>query len=341
MAGCAKNESESEAESTTATESPTQSSGSIQLKSYRFPEFLSELGGADMLSNVIYQSFNSADVMVEPEKQPFEGYKCTACFGDSYYVYKDGENYGLMNSDGIAVLEPYGIKSLTAVSATELKVKYDDGTTAYFQADGYSGEFIDTDEFDSSRISFARSSGDDENSDAYTLQLDGEDVYGEVWTSAEEINISELDTERSCEAVYKTTLGGDSYYIAFDRFYNFTVYEAPYAFICLKIGGEYGECYVADSSDYAELETLISSFGSENSASPPSKDENYDYIQITLGLQSDSQSVLTVSADGYCLTDNISSESGADNKFFTVMSTDTFADLISWVDSTLGKEYGE
>jgi hypothetical protein len=339
-AGCSGDSEQISSGSDTGTQTVTTQAGSdIQLKSYEFPEFLSEIGKADLLSNPVYLSFDSAQIVVEPETQPFDGYQCTACIADSYYVFKEGDSYGLMNSYGTVLLEPDGIEKISAVAENLIRVRYSDGTTGYFTTEEDSVSHVFVEDFDSTRVGFANSTSEDGSSQVYTLQLDGEDIYDTAWSSFEEVDIRTLDTEADCEAIYKTTLGSAVYYIAFDKFYNFTVYEAAYGFVSLKIGGEYGECYIFGSDDYAELKTLISSFGSESDVSAPSKDEGCDYIQITLGLSGDNARVLTVSSDGYSLMDNVSGSS--DNKYFTVMSEETFSDLVRWVDSTLKAEYVE
>lgn len=339
--GCKKEDtSADEASSAAQSASAAHGDEDIKLKSYEFPEFLSSVGEADMLSNAVYKSFDGKSVMAEPERQPFDGYKCTACFNDGYYVFKEGDGYGLLNSMGTELIGAQGVKKLSAAAPDLLQIRYGDGTTSYFRTDGAGGgEIVAAGDFDGSRISFARRPSEDGGSDTFVLQLDGADIYDTAWTSAEETNIEELDTSRKCEAIYKTTAGGSSYYIAFDKFYNFTVYEAAYGFVSLKIGGEYGECYILDQKDYSELETLISSFGRESSAELPSKDENADYIQLTLGLESGAKRTLTVSPDGYCLTDDLTESGSANNKFFAVMSPETFVDLVNWVDSALQTEY--
>lgn len=342
--GCKKEGSDpADGSPAAVTTGAAQNNGDIQLKTYAFPEFLSAQGDADMLSNAVYRSFDPAAIMVEPERQPFEGYKCTACFNESYYIFKEDEHYGLMNADGTELVDSSGIKKISAASVNLLQIKYDDGTTSYFQTNGAGGGvFVLIEDFDEDRIGFAvNKAASEDGQDTYTLQLDGANIYDAAWLSAETADIKKLDTSRKCEAVYKVTSGSGSYYITFDKFYNFTVYEAAYGFISLKIGGEYGECYILSAKDYSELETLISSFGRESGASTPSKDENADYIQLTMGLEGANRRVLTVSADGYCLTDNISDDSSANNKYFTVMSKETFVDLVNWVDSALGAEYNK
>lgn len=313
----------------------------VKLKTYEFPQFLNELSDADVLSNIIYKSFDPSQLLVEPEKQPFEDYRCTACFAESCYIFKDGDNYGLLSSSGEILIPAEGIQRISASGADLLQIRYDDSSTDYYRIypDG-TGEFVTVEEFSDSRISFFKHpSSSDPAQEIYTLQLDGIDIYDTEFSSAQKVDILSLDTSKSFEAVYKVTAGKNYYYIAFDRLYNFTVFGSEYAFISLKIGGTYAECYVLDPDDYSELETLLSSFGRETSASAPSKDANEDYIQITMGLSDSKLRVYTISSDGYCLTDDRSNDSEPSNKYFTVMDPETFIDLINWVDSELSGEY--
>lgn len=48
-------------------------------------------------------------------------------------------------------------------------------------------------------------------------------------------------------------------------------HEGAYAKVCVKVGGEYGECYLADHDDYNELVKMIDSFGNASYRTAPSK----------------------------------------------------------------------
>ena len=69
----------------------------------------------------------------------------------------------------------------------------------------------------------------------------------------------------------------------------------------------------------------------------PTKDDNADYIQFTLGLQSGQPRTMTLSSDGYCFTDFQLDKDGGGNKYFSVLSRETFVDLVNWVNVTLNK----
>ncbi len=326
---------------TSRAESAAHQNDDIQLKSYKYPEFLNKYCDSDMLAKPVYTSFDAAAILVEPKDQPFSDYKCTACFNDIYYIYTDDSHYGLLDQSGNVLLDAANIKNISAVSPCILQLKYESGETAYFQADANGAQLVDIGDFDSSRITFApqaadESSGSDTKS-TYIMQLDGAPIYDTVWTSAKPADKSEIKTSRKFEAAYKAVSAAGTYYITFDKYYNFCVYEAAYGFVSLKIGGEYGESYIFGSKDYSELETLIASFGRENSANTPTKDDNADYIQFTLGLQNGQPRTMTLSSDGYCFTDFQLDKDGGGNKYFSVLSRETFVDLVNWVNVTLNK----
>ncbi len=337
LVGCnGSSESENSKADDNTSNSSSNTDAGVTVKTYEFPEFLSDSEEADVLSNVIYQSFDSAAAMTEPETQPFDDYKCTAVFHENYYIFTEDEHYGLINSIGTELVSYSGLSSFTAVSEDTLLAVYDDGSEIYYRVDGVGGAYtITIDEFDDSRISAAAFASDDETGEYYLLQLDEATVYDVNLSSFKKADIDDIDTGKSYEAIYTATSGNEKYYIAFDEFYNFTVYEGDYAYIELKIGGEYGSCYVLDYDDFTELETLISSFGSESKRESPSKDEDADYVQITMELASGTQ-VKTISSEGYCFTDTSSTDSSVSNKYFTLMDTETFVDLVNWIDITLG-----
>lgn len=140
-------------------------------------------------------------------------------------------------------------------------------------------------------------------------------------------------------AAYKAVSGGRYYYLVLDEYYNITVCEAAYAQIRMKIGGTYGECYILNGDHYTELNKMIKSFGREQQAVKPSKDETLDYIQIVFGICTGEQLTVTVSADGLCLTDGLTVKGQPINKYFSAYPKDAFADLVGWVGEVAASEY--
>ena len=168
----------------------------------------------------------------------------------------------------------------------------------------------------------------------------GEDTFYCEWDKVEAVTAQSINTSRPYNAFYRAEKDGEYYYICFDRFYNYTIYNAAYGYIRLKVGDGYGECYILDHDDYSELIKLLDSFGETGSVRSPSKDEALDYIQIETGYGTDDVVTMTLSADGYCLTDHISSgEQQTNNKYFTVLAKESFISLVMWVDQVLSAEY--
>ncbi len=327
--------SESRGGASTSSKPSKDSSVRMNEKHAEFPESLKERGKADVLTNPVYSTFDAAALIVEPEKQPFDGYKCTASLG-SYYIYKDDEGYGLLDYRGTELLPSKGIKKITAVAPTILCVKHSDNSTVYYRMidAGITEEKVS---FDKSRISFEQlTGGEDDMYDIqhYVIALDGTMLYESKWLGYEELDPASLDTTEECAAVYKAWNGRGWYYLTFDRYYNLTVYKAEYTKVELRIGEDHCECYITDPDDYDDLETLISSFGTEERTDAPEHASGSDYIRIEGGLAEGSRWVRTLSPDGYCLTElaqeNDSSGDGYPDMYFTVMNPRTFIDLVSW-----------
>ncbi|MBR1723788.1 MAG: hypothetical protein IJ723_02035, partial [Ruminococcus sp.] len=166
------------------------------------------------------------------------------------------------------------------------------------------------------------------------LCLDGVQIYDTEWVSFERLDPGSLDTQKSCEAVYKASAGSASYYITFDKFYNLTIYECEYGFVRMQLRGKQAECYLLDQEHYKDLRTLIGSFGNESRSAKVSAEAENDYIQVTLGTADDDKETVTISPDGFCFT-----ETADGGKYFGVMDPETFTDLVSWIDGTLSTEY--
>lgn len=342
MSGCAHSSNQDLTDSTTeSADSKVRNDAEIKVKSYEFPAFLDEKDGKDVLANVIY-AYDPADEMVEPKGQPFSGYRCTAEFDGSCYVFKDGENYGLLSTDGTVILKPDGIKKITAAGAGILKVSYENGDPHYMRfVDGVLSETSKND-FSADRISFEEEFQVDDDSSSiphFTLNVDGVNRYDKKWTDFRELDISKLDTPQNFKAVYQVSSGGEQYYITFDSLYNFRVVRSELAHISLKIGEKYAECYVSDPDHYDELQTLVSSFRSSGRNS--AQENNSDYVQISFtaadknnsGTNAADNKNVTLSSNGFCLTED------KKDKNFDILSEDAFIDLVNWVDKTVGEEY--
>lgn len=343
LAGCEKDKNKS-AGIQTETKKPSVNTAlsPVELKDYSFPEFLEKIKTPDMLSNLVYSSFDGDEHVKKVEKQPFENYKCIESLDDSYYTFKEKNYMGVVNKHGTVILEADRYSSAKFVSKNLVRLDYSENSgmpSEYLKLEGGYGRLLEKYSFSEDDISFYESLDENSENNLYELSVNNKIIYDKKWESVQKISAEELKTDKSFEAAYKVSSSGQHYIITFDEYYNFRIYEGVYGMIRLKVGNVYGECYILDSDDYSELSKMITSFGDESSVSSPSKDETLDFIQIVFGMSASDQVEVTISADGYCLTDSITHNNQPMNKYFSVLSKETFVDLVNWVNEALSLEY--
>ena len=259
-------------------------------------------------------------------------------------VFMTENGYGLLNGLGEEIIKPEGIEKLSAVSNELICANLGKGKRVYYKLSEGSARVVDNMDFDGSRINFELlTDGDEEYQDSnhFVVTLDGERIYDSKWTSFEIVDPKKLDTSRNCSSVYSAWNGTGKYYLVFDRYYNLTVYKAEYAKVMLKIGEDYGECYITDPDDYDDLVTLINSFGNEGRDNTAETGSGGDYIKIAGGLSSEeSKWIKTLTADGYCYTESFEDEDGSADISVDVMNPRTYTDLVDWTEAAVTSEYG-
>ena len=351
--GCDKSKGDTKTTaSVTTTQSANVTSGKVQLKSYNFPEFLNDIKIPDELSRKVYSSFDETKFVTEVTKQPFSDMECLSCIDGMFYTFKEGKYMGLADINGEILVEPDTYTSIEVGSSGILVLSYDKemNTQDVFAIYGTDGSIkkLENYSFDENSFAVTENLVTDENKSEkeikqYTLSVNGTlvaDANGNTqWDSLKEVDMADINTTQVYKKYYKASKNGVYYYICFDRLYNYTIYEGAYAHIKLKVGESEGECYVLNYDDYSELNKIITSFGYNKNVSSPSKDKALDYIQITMGINEPSQVVFTISSDGYCLTDNISNESGIENKYFSCLDKESFVSLVLWAEQVLSLEY--
>lgn len=354
LSGCENRtitDSSSSVSSVTVSDTSTAPS-KVELKSYSFPRFMETLQEPDLLSREVYQSFDKIKAETTVQTQPFPGYNCILKIADKVYTYSTGSYMGLLNINGVEVLKADKYHKITAVSNDMLMCSYmvkdkeiadyyriyDNGSVSVIDRKGFSADLITVVEYVDTDLTTG------EELKKYILHTEPEknieDPSGNyLWDSAEKCDPQKLSTGKTYRAYYKVTKSGASYYICFDEYYNYVIYEASYARIRLKVGNISGECYVQSFDDYTELGRMVKSFGKAPTTTMPDGNEALDYIQITFGLNSPDQYVMTISSDGWCLVDNITHNNQPDNKYFACYDKDSFVSLVLWVDEVLSKEY--
>lgn len=357
-AACAKENTASSAAQTTTTAADSKpSAGKVELKSYRFPEFFNDIKSPDMLANPVFSSFDINSYVTEVEEQPFEDYECTALIGDTLYVYKSDRFAGLLNKNGDVVLAADTYASVTAGSAGFLVLSRDKELNspddhAYFDEAG-NITMADKYEFSAESIYIrekevivpAGSGGANETSKTvYEFVLPDGSIVSDgsnlgQFDSIEPVDMGDIDTTKVFGAYYKAFKDGFNYFVCFDKYYNFTIFNGTYGYIRLKVGEDYGECYILDGKDYTELNRMLESFGDSGSEKAPGSDQSMDFIQIELGYNSADRRQVTISADGYCLTDFLTANEQPMNKYFSRLDKESFVSLVLWVDQVLAAEY--
>lgn len=324
----------------------------VILKDYKFPPFLATLEDPDILSREVYQSFSKKKTEVAVKQQPFADCTCISMIAEKIYTYSEGKYMGVLSADGKTLLKADKYNRITAVSddiimctfvendkdSSELYRVYENGTVSKIEKKDLSADHIAVSEF---------SEVDQNTGETFKKQYiqtaNGKNVEfpegNYLWDTAEKTDPQKIRTGKTYRSYYKVSRNGASYYICFDEYQNYVIYEAAYAKIRLKVGNVSGECYVQSFDDYTELSRMVKSFGKAEAATTPDSNETLDYIQITFGLNSPDQQEITVSSDGWCLVDNITHTNQPDNKYFACYDKDSFVSLVLWVDEVISKEY--
>ena len=357
LSGCSQKIGSDSGVDTTASAKETKAvPDKVELKNYKFPEFLNDIKQSDVLSSPVYVNFAASDYVTEVTEQPFEGYDCSAMIGNSLYIFNDGKYKGLLDTSGRELVKADTYTSISLCRAGTLVLSRDKELSAPDDYMSFNGlgivNPIEPPEFKADNISIVqdmryRPASDDASESYYNVNnivLSGGEVVGEGtaycdWEKVEAVSAQTVNTSKPYNAFYKAEKDGAYYYICFDRLYNYTIYNGAYGYVRLKVGDGYGECYILDHDDYSELTKLIDSFGVTSSSKSPSKDESLDYIQIESGYGTDDRVTMTLSADGYCLTDHSVDGEQPVNKYFSVLDKESFVSLVKWVDQVLSTEY--
>lgn len=358
--GCSQTaDDDSSAGTTVSTKKPEAIPDKVELKNYDFPEFLNGIKQPDVLDSPVYVSFHAADYISDVTEQPFEDYECTQMIGDRLYVYSDGKFKGLLSASGQVLLAadtytaiaPCSKNILTLSRDKELNAPDDYMSFAY----GTAIKMAEQPEFKHENVTVADDvryiqPQDEESEPTYisvqNIKLSDGTVVGDGteycdWERVEQASAQSVNTIRPFSACYRAEKNGEYYYICFDRYYNYTVYDGAYGYVRLKVGEGYGECYIFDHSDYLELTKIIESFGETGNIKSPTKDPALDFIQLDIGYGTDDVTTVTLSADGYCMTDHKPTGEQQVNKYFTILDKESFISLVQWVDQVLSQEYDD
>lgn len=309
---------------------------------YAFPEFLTNKDAISLFSNLVYSSFDARNVTAAITEQPFENIQCEMSFlGGTYYSYLSDNKRGLVDAEGnIVVVAAYTEIVMIRPDAFMLVNELGEEKLAFVGENG----IILTEEngknnwFTSAEpLKIVQSTDNEDNTVTYFLQAaNGKVVYDKYWDYLEP---TVLDTPAS--ATYSAYLGDAYYFIVFDKYYNYKIYEGSYATVEVFVDGQYGSCFVLSIDDFNEISSMIDSFGSFSGAKASPQLQNTDYVKFSFANSSSKKKTVTISEDGFVYTEAIDPEDGTSYKYFTLVDKICFTDVIDWINGELSKEYAK
>lgn len=340
LCGCDKQENDSApAEDKTQRVTSQVPASPVEVKEYKFPEFLASEDTDDMLSNVISPPFDSAAAVVKADIGELGKYKPILCIFGEYYTFREEGRIGILNKDGGVLVRAESFVDAQPVSNHVIKLDYppeENKKPELLFVNGGMGKMINSG-YDSSKVWV------DETETEDGKKICSLNVFGikdqRKYDSIVPVKPGEIKTSVNYAAAFKAVSGSKKYYIILDDYYNITVCEGVYGKISLKAGGKYGECFILDGDHYNEVYKMITSFGSASDQPKPSKEEQLDFVQITFGTDTADKTVVTVSSEGFCLRDTVQNSGQTVNKYFSVFPKETFTDLVNWVGNVASQEY--
>ena len=315
----------------------------VSIKNYTFPEFLKNEKSREIPVNSVYESFNKTEFVKKCKGNEFDNYQTVNCFGGSYYSYSDGGYMGLLNSGGEILFSAESYTNIDAVANSVLEFSDNEEHKAYVLLTPDGSASVTYNEIfngDNAQIITAG-----ENGSKFKIMFSGGYFVtyqdSEMWDTAEEIETDKLNTKKEFSKCFKVSRKDKKYYVCFDNFGNYSIYNTEYAHISLKVGNDSGECYVQNPDDYKQLNSLMENFGQLDFTTVPKKDENSDYIQITFGLDGKDKKNVTVSPTGLCFTEKKNADGKGISRYFSCIDKECFASLVEWVEKVIPKEYAE
>lgn len=331
----------------------------VELKSYSFPEFLKEQTSPDIFSQPVFSNFDKDEADKDVQTQPFEGYSCEKQIG-GYYIFKQNGYEGLLDTSGRELIAANKYTSIVprGDKLFELTTNDEDIGYAVINENGYVNIEDDFTFNAAEDITIQQEElnpyvgSDTQNSQQYVyafyikenpVYLD-ESFYWDLVVQADGENIL-ANTEYEC--CYKAIRNKETYLICIDGWGNYTIYKYAYGMVKLKVGEDYGECYIFSQEDYDEIIKMLDSFGTVAYNKIPTQDENMDFIQLNLGIGDADERTVTISPEGYCFTEYSSSSEGLSSspedkticKYFSCIDKESFVSLVEWTDQVLSEEY--
>ncbi|MBR1739017.1 MAG: hypothetical protein IJ737_01880 [Ruminococcus sp.] len=354
--GCAsgkKKDNDTQSAVTTTTAENKVNPEKVEIRTYEFPQFMNEFKTPEMLTSLVASGFDPQEHIRELSASPIEGLDCFETIDDVLYIFRDGKLLGIADTEGEVLVEAdrYTDIHVCAPGMIELSEDKEQNVPPQYAHYNENGELAMLEDFafDQANIVIDTVYPEPEEEEEEPAETEpkfemrfpnGVIVMDTLWDSIEPLSADRVITSKGYSAMYSAKLDKKSYYICVDRYYNYYVYNGVYGSVTIKVGDSVGQCYIVDPEDSSELEKMLQSFGSTDTAKLPSSDEMLDFIRIELNGDAGDSICYTISSEGYCLTEKFGENGIVVSKFFTELDKESFVSLVQWVDQVVSAEYG-
>ena len=311
---------------------------------YTFPSFfVDDVDNISLYRNLVANSFDSQKMNAAVTEQPFSSMTCETSFlSGTYYSYVSGDKKGIVSADGNIMLSA-NYTEIVLVRPDTFLLTTDSGAQVYamIEENGVitpveEGGYVWFESEDPIQIKLTTEDDDAGQTGAQQYYLEsarGKIVYSTYWDYIETITLDIPST-----AAFSAYLGEQYYYIVFDKYYNYKIYEGSYGTVEVSVGGQTGRCFILSSEHLNEISSMLDSFGAVNGSVSVPGSSSSDYVQFVFG--NTNRSEITISSDGFCYIEEIDPE-GMSHKYFTVVDKLCFSDVVNWIDKELSQEYTE
>lgn len=308
---------------------------------YNFPQFLNDTDDISLFSNLIFNSFDYDTSNVKVTKQPFENLICVTSFlNGEYYSYRDGLKLGIVDKNGQVMLSA-GYSEISMVRNDAFLLSRENSDEHIYAFINEKGK-VSLDAWNKANwftmetpIRISQTAENEDGKQLYFLETqNGKVVYDKYWDSLAVASFESAATE-----AYSGYIDGSFYFVLFDKYYNFKVYEGSYANVEVMIGGKYGSCYILSKKHYDEINTMFDSFGVKDTPRTVSSEKGSDYVKFTFSTKSSLRSSVTISPDGLCYVEATSPEDKKQYKYFNAVDKECFLSVIEWINKNLSEEY--
>lgn len=331
FSGCSK-----KADVTVSSQSVNESSEStvdskkVAMKSYSFPK---SLNNKNTKAKPVYESFNKLGFVKKSDKK-IGGIQTEKSFGNVIYSYKNGNYVGLTDDKGRDIISADRYLTVDAVSRNLLELTEVSGKAYVQLADNGEVYMTGSSSYTDTQVSIVPAAGEGQG---FSLMVGDTAVNfkkSQLWDKLAEIPLDSLKFNGDYTRCFKAERGSKYYYICFDRYNNYYIFNGEYAYVKMKIGKKTGDFYVRSYESCTQLASLVDNFGRVSFSQGENGGSESDYIQIRFGLNGTEEKNVTISPDGCCLTE-ITHKDGEQSKYFNCLDSESFASLVQWVEQSL------